>query len=411
MNNESLFNDARSLLAGGVNSPIRAIRPYPFFTDHAAGAYLWDVEGTRYCDYCLAYGPLLLGHADPDVVQKVSEQLKKGTTYGTPTTLEVEYAAKVCELSPNTEMIRAVNSGTEATMAALRLARAIAGRDEIATLAGGYHGSHDGVLTKRSQGGTAASSKGVTSSQVCGTRIVEFNDIEALEQTLEDRKAAAFILEPIMGNIGCIPPEKQYLKEVRKVCDETGTLLIFDETITGFRVAKGGAQEHFGVDADIVTYGKVAGGGLPIGVIASSKENMEHFAPAGDVYNAGTFSGNPLSMAAGLAALEKISSTSALKKMHESHSMLVEGIEDMLSDNAVVQSAPGMFQIYFGCEEVQNSFQAHQADASTFRRFWETMLKEGYFLPPSQFESNFVSTCHDDKIIGETLEALGRAIR
>lgn len=412
MGNESLFNEARNWLVGGVNSPIRAsIKPFPFFTDHARGAYIWDVEGKRYCDYCLAYGPLVLGHADPDVVGSVKTQLERGTTYGTPTGLEVEFAKKVCELAPNVEMVRAVNSGTEATMAALRLARSITGRDAVATLDGGYHGSHDSVLAKRDGNGVVASSSGVTRHHVHATRIVGYNNPEALSDALGDEVVAAFIMEPVMGNVGCVTPRKGYLDEVRKICNETGTLLIFDETITGFRLSLGGAQEHYGVDADIVTYGKIAGGGLPIGVIGSSKENMENFSPLGKVYNAGTFSGNPLSMAGGLAALEKISAGGALEKVHSMHERLVGGIRDLLPEGSSLGSAPGMFQIYLGQENVHNANDAHNADFERFMAFWKNMLSKGYFLPPSHFESNFISSCHDKDIVDSTIDAIGDAFQ
>jgi len=409
--NEDLFLGAKERLVGGVNSPIRAsVRPYPFFTDHGKGAYIWDVEGNRYCDYCLAYGPLLLGHGYPDIVKALKAQMEKGTTFGTPTQLEVEYAEKICRLAPNIEMIRAVNSGTEATMAALRLARAITGRQAIATLEGGYHGSHDSVLAKKGSKETVASSPGVTSGHVSSTRIVVYNDPFSLEEALKDEEVAAFIIEPVMGNVGCVPPVEGYLSDVRKICDENGTLLIFDETITGFRLSRGGAQEYYSVDADIVTYGKVAGGGMPIGVIGSSKEVMENFTPVGNVYNAGTFSGNPLSMAAGIAALDAINN-GALDKVHKNYDRLIKGMNDILPGDSTVNCAPGMFQVYFGREEVSDATDARAADIGRFMSFWGNMLRIGYFLPPSHFESNFLSVCHDEDIIDSTLEAMEVALR
>ncbi|HPR41406.1 MAG TPA: glutamate-1-semialdehyde 2,1-aminomutase [Candidatus Methanofastidiosa archaeon] len=412
MKNEKLYNDAVKRLVGGVNSPIRAtISPYPFFTDHAKGAYLWDVEGNRYCDYCLAYGPIILGHSEPAIVKAIRDQAEKGAVYGTPTPLEVRYAEKFCELAPNVEMIRTVNSGTEATMAALRLARAVTGRSTIAMLNGGYHGSHDGVLTKREDQCVVASSRGVTENQVRGTRMVGFNDAESLEDALKREDVAAFIVEPVMGNVGCVVPNDGYLNDARKICDETGTLFIIDETITGFRLSVGGAQEYYGVDADIVTYGKIAGGGLPIGVIGSSREIMENFTPVGNVYNAGTFSGNPLSMAAGLAALETLNSGAVLDKIHSRAEQLVRGVRDMLPSDSCVKSAPAMFQIYFGCEDVRNADDARRADKGRFMQFWRKMLDSGYFLPPSHFETNFLSACHDDGIVDSTLEAIGDALK
>ncbi|HHN81320.1 MAG TPA: aminotransferase class III-fold pyridoxal phosphate-dependent enzyme [Methanomicrobia archaeon] len=412
MRNEDMFREAGRWLVGGVNSPVRAsIKPYPFFTESAKGAYMLDIEGSRYCDYCLAYGPLILGHADPAVVESVSTQLGKGTTYGTPTPLEVDYAKRVCELAPNIEMIRAVNSGTEATMAALRLTRAVTGRQAIATVDGGYHGAHDCVLARREGASTVASSQGIIEGQVSATRIVDYNDIESLEEALSDRQVAAFIIEPVMGNVGCIPPDDGYLGEVRKVCSEHDTMLIFDETITGFRLAPGGAQQYYGVDADIVTYGKIAGGGLPIGIVGSSLETMERLKPVGDVYNAGTFSGNPLSMAAGLAALDLIASGDVLPVVHSSHERLTRGLDDVLPEGAVLNHAPGMFQVYFGRDEVRCARDARAADQPRFMQFWKKMFSAGFFLPPSQFESNFISRCHDERIIDATLEAMEGALR
>jgi len=411
VDNEGLYKKARNRLVGGVNSPIRAsVRPHPFFTQKAKGAYLWDVEGKRYCDYCLAYGPLLLGHCNPSVVNALKDQVGRGTTYGTPAELEVEYAEMFCDLAPNVEMIRTVNSGTEATMAALRLAKAVTERKEIATLEGGYHGSHDSVLAKKDGKNVTSSSKGVSDEQVCHTRMVRYNDPDSLKGILKDGTVAAFIIEPVMGNVGCVPPNEDYLKEVREICDETGTLLIFDETITGFRLAKGGAQEHYGVDADLATYGKIAGGGLPIGVIGSSRDVMENLTPVGKVYNAGTFSGNPLSMAAGLAALKEVRD-GALDKVHANHRTLIKGIEGMLPGDSTVNSAPGMFQIYLGCQEVMNADDARKADMERFWGFWTSMLDAGYFLPPSHFESNFLSVYHDKDVISSTLEAMEAALR
>jgi glutamate-1-semialdehyde 2,1-aminomutase len=411
MNNDELFNEAKRWLVGGVNSPIRAsVPPRPFFTQRARGAYIWDVEGTRYCDYCLAYGPLILGHADPSVVERVTAQLERGSTYGTPSSLEVDFARTVCSMAPNVEMIRAVNSGTEATMGALRLARAVTGRDAIATVEGGYHGAHDSVLARREGAATVASSPGITSGHVGATRIVDYNDIESLDEALSDGQVAAFIIEPVLGNVGCVLPEPGYLAEVGAVCREHGTLLIFDETITGFRLSKGGAQQYYGVDADIVTYGKIAGGGLPIGIIGSSREVMERLKPTGDVYNAGTFSGNPLSMAAGLAALEQIASDGVLPVVHARHERLMSGMEDLLPDDVVLNHAPGMFQVYFGTNDVRNAREARASDASRFMEFWRRMFHAGYFLPPSHFEGNFISRRHDEDIIDATLGAMEVAL-
>ena len=410
MGNESLYHEALSVLVGGVNSPIRALRPYPFFTTRASGAYLHDVEGNRYIDYCLGYGPLILGHANPCVVSAICEQAGAGTIYGTPSPLEISYAKVVLRHLPGMGMIRCVSSGSEATMAALRLARGVTGRDTILAFDGAYHGSHDGVLAKGSPSGTMPSSKGVTHHAVSAVRHARFNDIESVQEQLEDGTVAAAIIEPVMGNMGCIPPRDGFLRELRSICSETGTLLIFDEVITGFRLSMGGAQDYFCVQADIATYGKIAGGGLPIGVVASSREIMEQFSPVGGVYNAGTFNGNPLSMAAGLAALSTLGRGGTLGAIHRAGERLVSGLRDLVPDSAVVQSCPGMFQIYFGATEVLDSTQAKGADAAAFATFWRSMLDAGVFMPPSMFESNFVSSAHDDSIIHSTLDAAGSVL-
>ena len=411
MLNEELFAQAKQVLVGGVNSPIRALRPHPFFTSHAQGAYLFDAEGNRYADYCLGYGPFILGHAHPSIVSAVRDQAGAGTIYGTPTQLEVEYAKELLRHIPGMDMIRCVNSGSEATMAALRLARGVTGRDAIVTFDGAYHGSHDGVLATGFGTAVSPSSKGVTKSAVGSVRHARFNDIESVDALVRGCDVAAVIVEPVMGNLGCIPPNDGFLQELRTVCTQTGTLLIFDEVITGFRLAMGGAQEYYGVQADIATYGKIAGGGLPIGVVAGTRAVMEELAPVGKVYNAGTFNGNPLSMAAGMAALSTLSKNDTLAYVHRACEQLVSGIADALPDTAVIQSCPGMFQVYFGADSVANREEAIAADTKAFATFWEGMLGCGIFMPPSMYESNFVSSAHSEDVIAQTLEAVMQVLQ
>jgi len=409
MNNASLLAEARQYLVGGVNSPIRSLTP--FFTKKARGAYLWDVEGKEYIDYCLGYGPLILGHAHPDIVTAVKEQLKRGTLYGTSTETEIMFAKEIVKVVPNVEMIRCVNTGTEATMGALRLARGVTNREKVVMFSGAYHGAHEGVLAKTKKGSVIPSSKGIPAALVSNTVPVKFNDTEAVAAVLSSNDVAAIILEPVMGNLGCIPPKKGFLEEVRKICNETGTLLIFDEVITGFRLSMGGAQEHYGVNADIVTFGKIAGGGLPIGIIGSQTGIMEHFTPVGEVYNAGTFNGNPLSMSAGLATLRVLQRDKVHRRMHRSFDELMNGIRCLLPEDVVLQGVKGMFQIYFGVDSVCDHTEAANADKERYMRFWECMLKEGIFMPPSNYESNFISYYHDSSTIQNTLDAISKVIK
>ncbi len=317
MGEEGLAERALRMLAGGVNSPIRSRMPVGFFAARGEGPYLYDTKGKRYLDYCLGYGPLILGHAHPAVADAICSQAVRGTLFGCTSDREVAYAEEVLRHLPShLGMVRCVNSGTEATMAAIRLARGITGREDIVAFDGSYHGAHDQLLARRAPGeATSPSSRGVCPAAVSTTHLATFNDIEKTADLVRRTRAAAVIAEPVMGNMGCILPEDGFLSELRAVCTEEGALLILDEVITGFRLAPGGAQEHFGVAADIATYGKVAGGGLPIGLVAGSREVMEHLSPTGPVYNAGTFNGNPLSMAAGCAALAELRTNDALARI------------------------------------------------------------------------------------------------
>lgn len=412
MGEEGLAERALRMLAGGVNSPIRSRMPVGFFAARGEGPYLYDTKGKRYLDYCLGYGPLILGHAHPAVADAICSQAVRGTLFGCTSDREVAYAEEVLRHLPShLGMVRCVNSGTEATMAAIRLARGITGREDIVAFDGSYHGAHDQLLARRAPGeATSPSSRGVCPATVSTTHLATFNDIEKTADLVRRTRAAAVIAEPVMGNMGCILPEDGFLSELRAVCTEEGALLILDEVITGFRLAPGGAQEHFGVAADIATYGKVAGGGLPIGLVAGSREVMEHLSPTGPVYNAGTFNGNPLSMAAGCAALAELRTHDALARIATHTKELVSAVSDILPPDAVICSCPGMFQVYFGTSGVHNAEDARAADGSRYLSFQQALFSEGVFLPPSMHESNFLSAVHDAVDIEQTIAAMERAL-
>ncbi len=409
---EELFNEAKRYLVGGVNSPVRAMKPYPFFTARAEGARLYDVDGNSYIDYCLAYGPLILGHAYPKVVEAVKEQLEKGSAYGTPTELELEFAKRIVKAVPSAEMVRFVNTGTEATMAAIRLARGVTGRKKIVKFEGAFHGAHDYVLVKAGSGATThgvPTSAGIPEETTSNTLLAPFNDEAAIERLFREQgeEIAAVILEPIIGNAGCILPKDGYLKFLREVTAEAGAMLIFDEVITGFRLCLGGAQEYYGVMPDITTLGKIAGGGLPIGIITASREIMENFSPVGRVYQAGTFNGNPLSMAAGLATIEELERGEVYRKLEELGRRMRRGLEEVSQDagfETKVYGVASMFQMYFTGEEVYDYTSALKANAELFLRYQQEMLRRGVFIPPSQYECNFLSYAHGEEEIDYTLE-------
>jgi glutamate-1-semialdehyde 2,1-aminomutase len=416
---EELFNEAKRYLVGGVNSPVRAMKPYPFFTARAEGARLYDVDGNSYIDYCLAYGPLILGHAYPKVVEAVKEQLEKGSAYGTPTELELEFAKRIVKAVPSAEMVRFVNTGTEATMAAIRLARGVTGRKKIVKFEGAFHGAHDYVLVKAGSGATThgvPTSAGIPEETTSNTLLAPFNDEAAIERLFKEQgeEIAAVILEPIIGNAGCILPKDGYLKFLREVTSEAGAMLIFDEVITGFRLCLGGAQEYYGVTPDITTLGKIAGGGLPIGIITASREVMENFSPVGKVYQAGTFNGNPLSMAAGLATIEELEKGEVYRKLEELGKRIRRGLEEVSQDagfETKVYGVASMFQMYFAGSEVYDYTSALKANAELFLRYQQEMLRRGVFIPPSQYECNFLSYAHSKEEIDYTLEKAEEVLR
>ncbi len=416
MKSEDLFNEAKKYLPGGVDSPVRAFKPYPFFAECASGSHLKDVDGKDYIDYCLAYGPLVLGHSHPDIIKAVKKQLELGTAYGVPTQNEIELAKLVTGWVPCADMVRFVNSGTEATMSAIRLARAVTGRKKIVKFEGSYHGAHDYVLVKSGSGAMGLpDSPGVPEETTKNTVLIPFNDTEAVEDLIreEGEEIATIIVEPVMGNVGCIPPREGYLEFLRQITSENGIILIFDEVITGFRLAEGGAQEYYGVTPDLVTFGKILGGGFPIGAISGKREYMEKVAPQGDVYQAGTFNGNPISITAGLTTL-KLLDKNFYTQLEKKGQYLRKGIGDILEEqdlNYKVAGLSSMFQIYFTGKDVHDYQDAKTADTQKFDKYFHKLLEKGVFIPPSQFECCFISLKHSEDDLEHTLEAVGEALK
>ena len=412
--NESakLYEKARKLMPGGVSSPVRAIDPHPFYVQKASDSRIWDVDGNLYIDYCMGYGPLILGHAHPAVYAAVAEQLKSGWDYGTPVKAEIDLAERIQADFPSMQMLRFVSTGTEATMSAIRAARGFTGKDTIVKVEGGYHGAHDAVLVKPGSAAiSAASSLGVPAAAVKHTVQVPFNDVEALSGTLEKNDAACLIIEPVMGNIGPVMPEEGYLSDVRKVTEENETLLIFDEVITGFRLCIGGAQCLYGVTPDLTTLGKIVGGGFPIGVFGGTREIMECVAPLGGVFNAGTFSGHPVSLAAGLATLSVLNEE-GYRRVNGLGDLLRRMLVDLLQELDVhisVQGIGTMFQIFFTEKPVRNYQDALTCNPELYRRFSAYMRDEGIFLAPSQFETNFISLAHSNEDLEYTIRACANA--
>jgi glutamate-1-semialdehyde 2,1-aminomutase len=419
MKNEELFQNSKKVLVGGVNSPVRAISPFPFFVSKGEGAKLFDEEGNSYVDYCLAFGPLILGHKNPTISKAIEKRLSKGWCFGTPTTSELDYANFITQHVPNVDKIRCVNTGTEATMAAIRLARGFTGRDKIIKIEGAFHGAHDCVLVKAGSGALTHSvpnSKGIPDDVTKNTILIPYNDIEALENALKENKdeVAGLITEPVIGNAGCILPKKGYLKEVKKLLVENGSLLILDEVITGFRLGMGGAQKYFGVDADIITMGKIVGGGFPIGVIGARNEIMDMFTPTGNVYNAGTFNGHPISITAGLTTLKTLKEKNILEKVAKTGNNLQKGLSEILEDMNLIYQVQGigpMFQVYFNQNPVWDLDDATSSDAKRFLNYCTKLREKGVYLPPSQFECCFVSSEHDQDVVTFSLEQFETALK
>lgn len=415
-NSKKLFEDAVNHLPGGVDSPIRAFKPYPFFVEKAKGSKLFDVDGNEYIDYCLGYGPQILGHANDNLIEAACEQLELGTAYGVPTEKEVLLAKEVISRVPCAEMVRFVNSGTEATMSAIRLARGVTNRNKIIKFEGAYHGAHDAVLVKSGSGAAGKpDSPGVPVDATKNTISAPFNDEEAISEIISEHagEIACIILEPIMGNVGCIPPRDGFLKFLREITEENNIILIFDEVITGFRLSKGGAQEYYGITPDLVTFGKILGGGFPIGAIAGKKEYMEQFAPNGPVYQAGTFSGNPMSINGGIAALN-ILDDNLYKDLHDKGEYLRSGMSDILNDLGIdfqLHGVESMTQVYFTDNEVYDYVTAQQANSDEFLNYFRTLLENGVFVAPSQYECGFISSQHSREDLDKTLEAMELAFK
>lgn len=401
-----LFAEAKTLLPGGVASPVRAIQPYPFYTAEGSGCRLKTVDGAEYIDCCLGYGPLLLGHAHPAVAAAVADQLSRGTLFGTPSELELDLARIITADYPSIDMLRFVSTGTEATLSALRLARGFTGKTEIVKVEGGFHGAHESVLIAAGSGALThgtPDSAGVPAEFAAATRQVAYNDAEALEELLaKNDNIAAFIIEPVMGNVGPVLPEAGYLEAVREITRAHDVLLIFDEVITGYRLGLSGAQGRFGVTPDITTLGKIVGGGLPVGVFGARREIMEMVSPSGAVYNAGTFNANPLSMAAGISALRFLHENAGLYAKAEAS---VSRIRESIRGNAdSFVSCGSMFKYFFRETAPKNYREAKESDTAAFRKFWESALSAGVFLPPSQFETNFLSFAHDTAAVEKLCE-------
>lgn len=416
MNSQELFEESKKIIPGGVSSPVRAFKPYPFFVAKGEGSHIYDVDGNSYVDHCLAYGPLILGHADKTVVSDLTNQLTMGTAYGAPTENEIKLSREVINRIPSAEMVRFTNSGTEATMSAIRVARGFTKRDKIVKFEGAYHGAHDYCLVKGGSGAACLpDSLGIPLDTTKNTLTVPFNDEEALTELIEKEgeNIACIIMEVVMGNIGCVEPKDGYLEFLRKITEENGIVLIFDEVITGFRLATGGAQEYYGVTPDMTTLGKIVGGGLPMGAFCGKKEIMELVAPNGPVYQAGTFSGNPISVQAGLSTLKQLNKDfyTSLNKKGEFLRSNIRDIVDELSLEISPVGLGSMFQIYFNPNEVTNYAEAQESDSERFLVYFRQLLKEGVFIPPSQFECNFISSAHEMEDLEKTANAIRESLK
>ena len=418
----ALFERAAQLMPGGVNSPVRAFRAVggsPRFIDRGAGARLWDVDGREYLDYIGAWGPLLFGHAHPAIVAAVASQVGRGTAYGAPTRLEVEMAETIVRSVPSIDMVRMVNSGTEATMAAVRVARGATGRDAVLKFAGCYHGHADGFLVKAGSGAATfgtPDSPGVTPATARDTLTAHYNDVEDVRQVFSahPRRLAAVIVEPVAGNMGLVPPAPGFLEALRELCTADGALLIFDEVITGFRLAPGGAQQHYGVLPDLTTLGKIIGGGLPVGAYGGRRDLMARVSPSGPIYQAGTLSGNPLAMAAGLAALRQIEAEPRVyARLDAMGAELETGITSVIRRRSLpcrLVRLGSLWTLFFRDGEVRDWRDASACDTARFARYFHALLERGILVAPSQFETNFISAAHTAADLARTVSAIGEAL-
>ncbi|MHB1581001.1 MAG: glutamate-1-semialdehyde 2,1-aminomutase [Acidithiobacillus sp.] len=412
----ALFSAAQQCIPGGVNSPVRAFHGVggdPIFIDHAEGPFFWDVEGKRYIDYVGSWGPMIHGHGHPEVLAAVHAQVNKGLGFGAPTAIEVEMAELVCSLVPGIESVRMTSSGTEAVMTAIRLARGYTGRDKIIKFEGNYHGHSDSLLVKAGSGALTLgqpSSAGIPREVSQDTLVLPYNDLSAVEEMMAQFgfDVATIIVEPIAGNMGCVPPEPGFLEGLRAVCDQHECVLIFDEVMTGFRVAVGGAQALYGVRPDLTTLGKIIGGGLPVGAVGGSREMMEYLAPTGPVYQAGTLSGNPVAMAAGLTTLRLLTVPGFHARLAAQTAMLCKGLAERAKDAGIsmqINQVPAMFGWFFAEQPVRDFDAVMAADSKRYARFFHGLLARGVYLAPSAYEAGFLSAAHGDAEIAATLDA------
>ncbi|RNL67038.1 glutamate-1-semialdehyde 2,1-aminomutase [Zhongshania marina] len=417
---EHLFEIARQRIPGGVNSPVRAFKAVggtPKFIDHASGPYLFDTEGKKYIDYVLSWGPMLLGHAHPDVIASVTAQLQKGLSFGAPTEIETQLAEKLCSIMPGMDMVRMVNSGTEATMSAIRLARGYTKRDKIIKFEGCYHGHSDSLLIKAGSGALTMgvpSSPGVPAALAEHTITLSYNDIDGVRAAFAEygEQVACIIVEPVAGNMNCVPPIPGFLECLRECCDDSGAVFIIDEVMTGFRLGLQGAQGYYGVSADLSCLGKVIGGGMPVAAFGGKREIMEHIAPSGPVYQAGTLSGNPIAMAAGLCMLKHIEKDGFYEPVFRTTDMLVEGLRERAKAANIPMTSNhvgSMFGVFFtDAEHITNYQQVMACDTERFNRFFHGMLEGGVYLAPASYEAGFLSSAHSDADINDTLDVAER---
>lgn len=418
---KELFDQAKTVIPGGVNSPVRAFKSVgcdPIFIEKAAGCKIYDADGNEYIDYIGSWGPMILGHCHPKVVEAIQQAAASGASFGAPTALETELAEMVCEAYPNIEKVRMVSSGTEATMSAIRLARGYTGRDKILKFDGCYHGHADSLLVKAGSGLATfgvPTSPGVPADFAKYTLTANYNDLEDVKQMVaaNDKEIACIILEPIAGNMGCVPPAPGFLEGLRELCTSEGIVMIVDEVMTGFRVAYGGAQERFGVRGDLVTLGKIIGGGLPVGAFGGKSEIMEFLSPDGGVYQAGTLSGNPLAMSAGIATLKLLQEEGFYQQIEEKSAYLEKGLQQVAGNSPVAtcfQRVGGMFCTYFQDGPVNSFADALKSDTEAFGRFFRSMLDHGINIAPSQFESGFMSVAHGREELDKTISAVEKSL-
>ena len=419
---EELFKKAKMLIPGGVNSPVRAgkaVDILPPFINRGKGCYIWDEDGNRYIDYVCSWGPLILGHAHPDVVNAIKEVTENGTSFGAPTELEIRMAELIVDMVPSVEMVRMVNSGTEATMSAIRLARGYTGRDKVIKFDGCYHGHSDSLLVAAGSGIATfgiPGSPGVPKDIAKNTISLPYNDIEKVKEVFEQigNEIAAVIVEPIAGNMGVVLPKEGFLEGLRDITKRYGALLIFDEVITGFRVSSGGAQKLFNIDPDITCLGKIIGGGLPVGAYGGKKEIMRHISPEGDIYQAGTLSGNPIAMAAGIATLSILRNERIYYEMERKSKKLFEGIRKKAEEKGInirINRMGSMGSIFFTEEDVFDFKSVMRSDKERFKKFYKEMLSQGVYLAPSPFEAIFISYAHTDEAIEYTIDAAEKAFK